>query len=97
MKNLPDNAWDRGSVPGLGRSHTPQDNEAQAPHLLRPASPEPVLHDKRNTTMRSPRYAAKRSPYSSQTEKACNSNKNSAQQKINKPLKKFITNLQYSG
>ena len=26
VKNLPDNAGDMGSIPGLGRSHMPQSN-----------------------------------------------------------------------
>ena len=36
-KNLPANARDTGSIPGLGKSHTPQSNSACAPQLLRPA------------------------------------------------------------
>ena len=30
-----------GSIPGLGRSHMPQSNEAHAPQLLKPVSLEP--------------------------------------------------------
>ena len=30
VKNLPANAWDMGSIPGLGRSHMPQGNYACA-------------------------------------------------------------------
>ena len=36
VENLPANAGDTGSSPGLGRSHMPQ--------LLKPACLEPVLH-----------------------------------------------------
>ena len=36
VKNLPANAGDVCSVPGPGRSHMPWDNQAQAPHLLKP-------------------------------------------------------------
>ena len=34
VKNLPANVGDMGSIPGLGRSHMPQGNEAHAPQLL---------------------------------------------------------------
>ena len=34
VKNLPANAGDRGSSPGLGRSHMPWSNYAHAPQLL---------------------------------------------------------------
>ena len=36
VKNLPANAGDTGSSPGLGRSHMPQSNKARAPQLLSP-------------------------------------------------------------
>ena len=36
-KNLPANARDTGSIPELGKSHTPQSNSACAPQPLRPA------------------------------------------------------------
>ena len=34
IKNLPDNAGDMGSIPGLGRFHIPLSNWAWAPQLL---------------------------------------------------------------
>ena len=34
VKNLPANAGDMGSIPGLGRFHMPQGNQALAPQLL---------------------------------------------------------------
>ena len=34
VKNLPGNAGDAGSIPGLGSSHMPRNNEASAPQLL---------------------------------------------------------------
>ena len=34
IKNLPDNAGDMGSIPGLGRFHMLQDNQAPVPQLL---------------------------------------------------------------
>ena len=48
IKNPPANAGDTGSIPGPGRSHMPQSNEARAPQLLKPASLEPVLCNKRS-------------------------------------------------
>ena len=36
VKNLPANAGDMGSIPGLGRSHMLQSNEARAPQLTSP-------------------------------------------------------------
>ena len=39
VKNLPANAGDMGSIPGPGRSHMPQSNEARVPQLLKPACP----------------------------------------------------------
>ena len=33
VKNLPANAGDTGSIPGLGRSHMPRSNEAREPQL----------------------------------------------------------------
>ena len=49
VKNLPCNAGDMGSIPGLGRSHMPPVNRARVPQLLRPraAAAELVLHKKR--------------------------------------------------
>ena len=34
VKDLADTAGDMGSIPGLGRSHMPQSNEARAPQPL---------------------------------------------------------------
>ena len=60
VKNPPANAGDRGSIPGLERSHMPQSNVARAPQLLslrsrarepqllKPARLEPVLRNKRS-------------------------------------------------
>ena len=57
--NLPANAGDMGSSPGLGRSHVPRSSWARAPQLLslrsgafepqllRPESLEPVLRNRR--------------------------------------------------
>ena len=52
VKNLPANAGDRGSRPGLGRSHMPQSNEARVPQLLslHSRAREPQLPSLRATT-----------------------------------------------
>ena len=42
VKNLPANAGDTVSSPGLGRSHMPRNNWAHAPQLLKPACLKPV-------------------------------------------------------
>ena len=39
IKNLPANARDRGLIPGWGRFHMPQSNQAPVPQLLKPANP----------------------------------------------------------
>ena len=52
VENLPANAGDMGSSPGLGRSHMPWNNEGCAPQLLSPCSGarEPQLLSPRATT-----------------------------------------------
>ena len=52
VKNLPANAGDPGSNPGLGGSHVPQSDEARAPQLLslRSRDHEPQLPSPRATT-----------------------------------------------
>ena len=74
VKNPPANAGDTGSVPGLGRSHMPQSNEASMPQLLSPGpgaqelqllSPcvlEPVLCNKRSHQMRNLSTATRENP-----------------------------------
>ena len=39
VKNQPSNAGDRGSIPHLGRSHTPWTTKPRVPQLLRPTCP----------------------------------------------------------
>ena len=52
VKNLPANAEDTGSSPGLGRSHTLRSNWARVPQLLslRSTACEPQLLSPRATT-----------------------------------------------
>ena len=44
VENLPANAGDAGSIPGLGRFHMPWGNWAHAPRLLTPVCLEPMFH-----------------------------------------------------
>ena len=64
--NLLANGGDTGSIPGMGRFHILQSDQALEPQLLKPKSLEPMFHNKRShcTTTKS-------SPCSSQLEKAC--------------------------
>ena len=79
VKNLPANAWDTGLIPGPGRSHMPQNNQARAPQLLHLCVTTTEAHmprahapqQREATTMRSPHTAMKSSPRSPQLEKAC--------------------------
>ena len=48
FENLPAKARDMGSIPGLGRSHMPRNNQAHIPQLLKPECLEPVLQNKRS-------------------------------------------------
>ena len=68
--NLPANAGDTGSSPGLGRSYVPRSGWAREPQLLSlrvwslcPATGEAA-------TVRGPRTAMKSGPHSPQLEKA---------------------------
>ena len=59
VKNLPANAGDTGSSPGLGRSHMPRSNQAREPQLLAIAEParlEPVLRNKRGRDSERPAH-----------------------------------------
>ena len=70
VENLPANAGDMGSSPGLGRSHMPWNNQAREPQLL-------ILHVwslcsaiTEATIVRNPRTAMKSGPHLPQLEKA---------------------------
>ena len=65
VENLPANAEDTGSSPGLGKSHMPWSNWACEPQLLslRPATREAA-------TVKGPRTAMKSGPHLPQLEKA---------------------------
>ena len=70
VENLPANAGDTGSSPGLGRSHTLQSNWACEPQLLslRVWSLCPATREA--ATVKGPRTAMKSGPRSPQLEKA---------------------------
>ena len=86
VKNPPANAGDTGSVPGLGRSHMPQSNEASVPQLLSPGpgaqelqllSPcvlEPVLCNKRSHQMRNLSTTTRENP--EQQQRPCTAKNN---------------------
>ena len=49
VKNLPVNAGDPGSIPGLGRSPMPGGSKSHVPQLVKPVCLEPVLQKKRRS------------------------------------------------
>ena len=70
VENLPANAGDMGSCPGLGRSHVPQSGWACEPQLLRLRVWSLCSATREATTVRGPRTAMKSGPRSPQLEKA---------------------------
>ena len=65
VKNLPANAGDAGSSPGLGRSHMPRSSWAREPQLLSLCSAT-----RETAIVRGPRTAMKSGPHLPQLEKA---------------------------
>ena len=70
VENLPANAGDTGSSPGLGRSHMPQSNKAREPQLLSLHVWSLCSATREAATVRGPRTAVKSGPCSPQLEKA---------------------------
>ena len=70
VENLPANAGDTGSSPGLGRSHMPWSNWAREPQLLSLRVWSVCSATREAATVRSPRTAMKSGPRSPQLEKA---------------------------
>ena len=70
VKNLPANAGDTGSSPGLGRSHMPWSNYTHEPQLLSLRIWSLCSTTGEATTMRGPHTAMKSVPHSPQLEKA---------------------------
>ena len=70
VENLPANAGDTGSSPGLGRSHMPRINWAREPQLLSLRVWSLCSATGEAAIMRGPRTAMKSGPHSPQLEKA---------------------------
>ena len=85
IRNLPANAGDKGSSPGLGRSHMPQSNWAREPQLLSLRVWSLCSATREAATVRDPHTAMKRGPHSPQLEKALTQKQrpNTAKNKIN--------------
>ena len=60
VKDLPANAGDVGSIPGLRRSHMLWNNKARAPELLSPCALEPVPCKKRSHRDEKPMHCSYR-------------------------------------
>ena len=70
VENLPANAGDRGSSPGLGRSHMPRSNWAREPQLLNLSVWSLCSATREAAIVRGPRAAMKSGPHLPQLEKA---------------------------
>ena len=82
--NLPANAGDRGSSPGLGGSHMPQSNWAREPQLLSLSVWSLCSATREAAIVRGPRTAVKSGPRSPQLEKALAQKRRPNTAKINK-------------
>ena len=70
VENLPANAGDTGSSPGLGGTHMPRNNRAREPQLLSLRVWSLCSATREAAMVRGPRAAMKSSPRSPQLEKA---------------------------
>ena len=70
VENLPANAGDTGSSPGLGRSHMPRSNWAREPHLLSLRVWSLCSATRQAMIVRGPRPVMKSGPCLPQLEKA---------------------------
>ena len=85
VENLPANAGDTGSCPGLGRSHTPRSNWAREPQLLSLRLWSLCSATREAAIMRGPRTAMKSGPRLPQLErKPSHRNEDPTQPKISK-------------
>ena len=78
VKNPPCNAGDTGSIPGPGRSHMPQGNEASDCSYQRPSALQPRLCNQRSHCSEKPGHHHQRNP--------ADSGEDPAQPKINKQI-----------
>ena len=92
VENLPANAGDTGSSPGLGRSHMPRSNWGCEPQLLSLRVWGLCSSIREAAIVRGPRTAMKSGPRSPQLEKALAQKQrpNTAKNKINKLNQKKI-------
>ena len=70
VENLPANAGDTGSSPGLGRSHMPRSNYAREPQLLSLCVWSLCSATREAATVKGPRTAMKSGPCLPQLEEA---------------------------
>ena len=84
VENLPANAGDTGSSPGLGGSHMPRSNWVREPQLLSLRVWSLCSTTIEVAIVRGPRTAMKSGPCSPQLEKALAQNEDPTQLKINK-------------
>ena len=70
VENLPANAGDTGSSPGLGRSHMPRNNYAREPQLLSLRVWSLCSATREAATVRGPRTVMKSGPHLPRLEKA---------------------------
>ena len=79
VENLPANAGDTGSSPGLGRSHMPRSNWAREPQLPSLRVWSPCSATREAAIVRGPRTAMKSGPGSPQVQKASHRNEDPTQ------------------
>ena len=84
VENLPANAGDMGSSPGLGRSHMPRSNWARESQLLSLHVWSLCSATTEATIVRGPRTTMKSGPRSPQLEKALAQKRRTNTAKINK-------------
>ena len=95
VENLPANAGDTGSRPGLGGSHMLRSSWAREPQLLSLRAWSLCSATREATIVRGPRTAMKSGPHSPQLEKALAQKRRpniAINQSINQSLKKKIVN-----
>ena len=88
VENLPADAGDTGSSPGLGRSQMPRSNWAREPQLLSLRIWSLCSATREATIVRGPRTAMKSGPHLPQLEKAL-----AQKQRPNTVINKFLKNL----
>ena len=96
VENLPANAGDTDSSPGLGRSHMPQSSWAREPQLLSLRVWSLCSTTREAAIVRGPRTAMKSGPHSPQLEKALAQKQgpNTAKNKFKKKKKKRRMDLE---